>query len=484
MNLEQAAFYQRLQVFSLDHPDAHLSFSRRLARDNNWSLPYANRVIEEYKKFAFLAVVAGHPVTPSDQVDQVWHLHLLYTHSYWEVFCPQVLQTPLHHGPTQGGNQERHKFTNWYEQTLASYNQFFGAPPADIWSPSHIRFSREIHFVRVNTHQNWIIPKVKFSDWGNWIDWLPLRWSWLFLLVVGLLLGLPGCGIQTIPIKSDLFTEPLSEFAVSYMLIGLSGFIGAIVIAAIGRLFNRNRQLAPILLALLTLLLFGLTLFRVAADVTQPTGIEFLGFYALAFLSGPPFSLTRSSSNLQGTNSPFSNTQIENWNELIRVVAVLGLTSLCSLGIARIFIGLSRERPVGYLTVLCVILGFYTLRTIEQELEADHGLSILITNLCKILLFLSLIITVPGSIYFLWIKLGGSLIWLGFIAFFGYAMIAGKSSNYASRSYSSSNYSTSSSNYSGRTGRSYTIGGNSDGGDGGGSDGGDSGCGGCGGCGD
>ncbi|MCX5952813.1 MAG: hypothetical protein NTZ40_04815 [Cyanobacteria bacterium] len=32
--------------------------------------------IEEYRKFVFLALVAGHQITPSDQVDQVGHLHL------------------------------------------------------------------------------------------------------------------------------------------------------------------------------------------------------------------------------------------------------------------------------------------------------------------------------------------------------------------------------------------------------------------------
>ena len=38
--------------------------------------PLAPGAIEEYRKFVFLALVAGHQITPSDQVDQVWHLHL------------------------------------------------------------------------------------------------------------------------------------------------------------------------------------------------------------------------------------------------------------------------------------------------------------------------------------------------------------------------------------------------------------------------
>lgn len=82
INSQQAELYQRIQAFPLDTADARLPFSQRLARDNGWTIEYTHRVIDEYKKFIFLAVVAEHPVTPSDQVDQVWHLHLLYTRSY------------------------------------------------------------------------------------------------------------------------------------------------------------------------------------------------------------------------------------------------------------------------------------------------------------------------------------------------------------------------------------------------------------------
>src|SRR5687767_14921571 len=87
----------RLEAYSLDEPGAPLAFSARLARENGWTAAYADRVIEEYKRFVLLAISAGHPVTPSEQVDQAWHLHLLYTETYWLHFCPQVLGRPLHH---------------------------------------------------------------------------------------------------------------------------------------------------------------------------------------------------------------------------------------------------------------------------------------------------------------------------------------------------------------------------------------------------
>ena len=131
-----ADVYQRIQAFSLDQPDSQISFHAKLARDNHWSEEYARRVVEEYKKFAYLAVVAEHPVSPSDQVDQAWHLHMTYTQSYWNEFCLKVLETPLHHHPTKGGQAERHKMTDWYTQTLSAYEQtFHQTPPGDIWPP-------------------------------------------------------------------------------------------------------------------------------------------------------------------------------------------------------------------------------------------------------------------------------------------------------------------------------------------------------------
>ncbi|MEM8808111.1 MAG: hypothetical protein AAGF01_18985 [Cyanobacteria bacterium P01_G01_bin.38] len=162
MDAQQAELYERLQAFSLDQPDAQLSFSKRLARENSWSLGYAQQAIEEYKRFTFLAITAGHPVTPSDQVDQVWHLHLTYTRSYWEDFCPNILQRHLHHDPTLGGQTENQKFSEWYHQTLESYEAWFGQkPPTSYWPPAEERFGRDSNFVRTNIQQNWVLPKVQ-----------------------------------------------------------------------------------------------------------------------------------------------------------------------------------------------------------------------------------------------------------------------------------------------------------------------------------
>ncbi|WP_052055745.1 DUF2207 domain-containing protein [Myxosarcina sp. GI1] len=164
MNCEQQQLFAKIKAFSFDKPDTKYTFVRRLAHENNWNFEYARRAIEEYRKFAFLAVVAEHIVTPSEQVDRVWHLHLTYTHSYWNEFCTQLLDKPLHHQPSQGGSSETTKYKNLYCQTLDSYIKFFGdTPPIDIWSSPDIRFGSDLASKWINTEKNWIIPKPDFS---------------------------------------------------------------------------------------------------------------------------------------------------------------------------------------------------------------------------------------------------------------------------------------------------------------------------------
>jgi hypothetical protein len=69
------------------------------------------------------------------------------------------LEKTIHHNPTKGGKKEGEKFKDWYSKTLDFYVHIFEqSPPSDIWLAPNKRF-KEIHFQRVNTQQNWIIPK-------------------------------------------------------------------------------------------------------------------------------------------------------------------------------------------------------------------------------------------------------------------------------------------------------------------------------------
>lgn len=155
-----------MKKFQLDDPDSALKFSARLARENGWSREYALRVVEEYKRFVMMCCIVPGGATPSDAVDQAWHLHMIYTRSYWDEMCDDILSMKLHHGPTKGGGKESKKFDGMYTRTLDAYRETFKEePPKDIWPPNDIRFS-DIDFQRVNRRTNWVIPKPS-AIWGT-----------------------------------------------------------------------------------------------------------------------------------------------------------------------------------------------------------------------------------------------------------------------------------------------------------------------------
>lgn len=154
----------RLESMSLGPDGAELSFERRLARDNGWPTAFAERVCSEYRRFVLLCHRAGQPMTPSDAVDQAWHLHLCYSRSYWQRMCREILGAPLHHEPTSGGTAEASKFADWYEATLQAYEATFGEPPpADVWPATPARFATAAAFRRVNTAQDWVITRANAS---------------------------------------------------------------------------------------------------------------------------------------------------------------------------------------------------------------------------------------------------------------------------------------------------------------------------------
>lgn len=154
------SLWQRLDAFRVGDGEEPLSFGQRLARENGWSLVFAERVILEYKRFLYLVATQGKTFTPSDEVDQAWHLHLAYTRSYWKDLCDDLLGFKLHHQPTRGGSDQQSYFRERYIDTLASYAAVFGqAPPADVWPSMEKRFAEATSFERINRQRVWLIPK-------------------------------------------------------------------------------------------------------------------------------------------------------------------------------------------------------------------------------------------------------------------------------------------------------------------------------------
>lgn len=145
------ALWQRINNFSLDAAGVLFPFSRKLAKANNWDTGFTAEAITEYKKFAYLCCILPQGASPSYIVDQVWHMHLIYTRNYWELFCEKILQRKLHHHPSTGGTAECQKHDNWQEDTLEQYRHIFGEePPPHIWtSPPRPKHPTRAFFQRL-----------------------------------------------------------------------------------------------------------------------------------------------------------------------------------------------------------------------------------------------------------------------------------------------------------------------------------------------
>lgn len=136
MTPEQLETWNRIEPFEIDELGVPAPFSVRLAKEQGWSQGFTLRAIQEYKRFAFLSAVSATPVTPSKVVDEVWHLHLIYTRNYWEDFCGKALGKRLHHQPGNGLEEDESRFQRQYAETLELYRSFFGQEPEDCWGTS------------------------------------------------------------------------------------------------------------------------------------------------------------------------------------------------------------------------------------------------------------------------------------------------------------------------------------------------------------
>ena len=92
----------------------------------------AGRVIEEYRKFLFLAMRAGHQVIPPGVINDVWMMHMQNAQNYWEQLGQMISERPV----TGGGMDAKAmgSMADAWTQTLQSYEKIFGTkPPMDIW---------------------------------------------------------------------------------------------------------------------------------------------------------------------------------------------------------------------------------------------------------------------------------------------------------------------------------------------------------------
>src|ERR1700709_1185766 len=97
---EHSLLWDKIRNFPMDDESATITFSSKLAAVQNWTAAFTQKAIDEYKRFIFLCCILEAGAAPSKAVDEVWHLHLTYTRSYWIDLCRNTLGKDIHHYPS------------------------------------------------------------------------------------------------------------------------------------------------------------------------------------------------------------------------------------------------------------------------------------------------------------------------------------------------------------------------------------------------
>lgn len=147
--------WQNVENFELSSPFDEFGFITRLEYENNWTIGFAEKAVQEYKKFMFLAAVSDEMVSPSEIVDTVWHLHLIYSESYKE-FC-RILGKNIEHKPSTHNRKEKDKYAKAYQYTLQQYQLHFGKQPSEFWEAPTMLSTLELHLAQNYNVKNLMI---------------------------------------------------------------------------------------------------------------------------------------------------------------------------------------------------------------------------------------------------------------------------------------------------------------------------------------
>jgi hypothetical protein len=214
MKKEQQNLWLKVARFPLNDPDAAYPFSQKLAHTQKWSEDKTMQVIAEYKKFMFLCMTAPNGASPSEAVDECWHLHLTFTANY-AAFCQETAGKFIHHNPSKGGTTEHHRHIDWYEDTLKNYvDTFQQIPPSGLW-PTPEGFEPTDYLSKSSPMHPLSIAPFLATNWQELNDN-----SAEFYVCASVILGI----LATIPFVGNLFSMNGDHFL---------GYFGSLLIALI-----------------------------------------------------------------------------------------------------------------------------------------------------------------------------------------------------------------------------------------------------------
>lgn len=396
------ALWARIEAHPFERPSIALDFTRRLARQLGWSLDMARTAVGEYRRFCFLAMVSrGHPMTPSEEVDEVWHLHLTFTRDYWERWCGNALRRPLHHDPTEGGPAENARYRAQYAETLALYERYFGPPPEAFWPGTAQRFAGAPRYRQVDGARMFVLPRPRLPR---------LSRASLLAGVIALLWSGPASarevGIETTWNVLDWTAGPFLTLYIPLMLIatalayalsenlrdtGRRGDARRLDTLSIAYLIDGSDHAAD------TLLLQAAIENRVRFDKKR-TWLEQTATTAPDRLEpfGPPppggyrrktllkyFARSRHAQEIRRDLERRNLLLDEARVRLMRTAIRLSAGPVLLLGLAKLVVGSSRGKPVGYLFMIALIAAIANIILMARNLHRTRDGNDVVRNLRK-----------------------------------------------------------------------------------------------------
>ena len=137
------------------------SFEENIAKYNNWSIDFCNKVIFEFERF--ISIRSNNPNTsPSDYIDKLWHSIILNTEFYID-YCLKKFGKIIHHNTFDSFdlNQRKIRIINTINIYKSTYDSFMYP---EIWN---CNFDLSISDMEKLAHVNTLSPQIPIPSYNE-----------------------------------------------------------------------------------------------------------------------------------------------------------------------------------------------------------------------------------------------------------------------------------------------------------------------------
>ena len=124
--------WHRLEGYSFHERPLTRSLVDRLVEETGHPVDVCYTLVEEYRRFMYLAGSSAENLSPSPIVDMVWRMHTEDERAYFEDFCPRILGRTIYR-PEGDAAPPPFQDDPDYIRTLEYYAEEFGRPQVQYW---------------------------------------------------------------------------------------------------------------------------------------------------------------------------------------------------------------------------------------------------------------------------------------------------------------------------------------------------------------